>query len=396
MKTNYALVNHVMNYTGLSAEQAMDLTQCVIGYLQQQMHDPTLRDQLTAIASEPADRHLLQQLFAALLPPFIPTDVQMVAEVLEEGMDVNCRHPEGATPLHVSVALNRVEMVQLLLVRGANPNLLDQHEQTPLQLLAEIDSPNAAIATLLLAAGAQPDIGVACVLGDSDQVQAILAENPAAIHLGAGVRREAPLHRAAAHGHTAITTLLLEAGADVQAGNQRKMTPLHWAAAHQHGGVVEVLLQHGANPNVQADFGATPLDMAVKFGGFHAPVAELLRQHGSLQRLQTRLLPWEAFRASLQRHYAQVYQSEVELAFSEEGNCITRFNLWPVGKAYCIPKVHPNRGAAFQDEALAALKEVFFPEEAVRVRTIQQGQPEGHVLLEVEVLDQQGLLAAPV
>lgn len=48
-----------------------------------------------------------------------------------------CRSDEGLTPLHIAAAWGRVEMVYLLLVSGANPELRDINKMSPLDYACE-------------------------------------------------------------------------------------------------------------------------------------------------------------------------------------------------------------------------------------------------------------------
>jgi ankyrin repeat protein len=64
-------------------------------------------------------------------------DVQTVQAYLDRGTDVNLKDQAGATPLHYAAAAGRLQIVQLLLERGANPNVRTiTTEQTPLHMAA--------------------------------------------------------------------------------------------------------------------------------------------------------------------------------------------------------------------------------------------------------------------
>ncbi|KAF0920367.1 hypothetical protein E2562_034829 [Oryza meyeriana var. granulata] len=69
---------------------------------------------------------------------------------------------------------------------------------------------------------------------------------------------DTPLHWAAYNGDCELAKLLLLRGADVGAANPRG-TALHVAAARGHPAVVSVLLDHGADPNKIANYVFTPL-----------------------------------------------------------------------------------------------------------------------------------------
>lgn len=81
-------------------------------------------------------------------------DLQEVDRLLSEGVvDVNVRaRYSGESALNSAAGLSEVEMVQLLLRRGADPNTGDKDNLTPLQSAAHHG--NIAIVGMLLKAGA--------------------------------------------------------------------------------------------------------------------------------------------------------------------------------------------------------------------------------------------------
>ena len=167
-------------------------------------------------------------------------------------VDVNCvKGSDRSTPLCEAVknacALpNRTrnkarkaslkKVVQLLLDRGANPNLGDMNGWTPLHSTNPRNG-NEDIVQLLLERGADPD----------------LATN----------YRTTLLHLAADNGNIDVMQLLLDRGAKHNTTTSPYgFTPLHSAVFNGHKDIVRLLLNAGAEPNKVNDRGETPLSIA--------------------------------------------------------------------------------------------------------------------------------------
>jgi ankyrin repeat protein len=133
----------------------------------------------------------------------------------------------------------------LLLEKGANVNVLNEKDQTPLYLAAEYGY--YKVVKKLLEQGANPNLGpspleIATKKGRVGIVHELLAKGA---HLG-----NSSLHYAATTGNLVIIKKLLEAGADVnQFADVNRVnlnTPLHDAAAAGHLEVVKILVANGA------------------------------------------------------------------------------------------------------------------------------------------------------
>eukprot|EP00050_Salpingoeca_kvevrii_P005977 m.286733 g.286733 ORF g.286733 m.286733 type:complete len:1330 (+) comp11636_c0_seq1:36-4025(+) len=92
-------------------------------------------------------------------------------------------------------------------------------------------------------------------------------------------RKSTPLHFAAGYGRQPVIELLLERGADVDAGDQGGLIPLHNACSYGHVSVVQLLLDAGSQVNARDDWGFTPLHEAASKG--KREVCVLLLQHGA-------------------------------------------------------------------------------------------------------------------
>ena len=163
--------------------------------------------------------------------------------LLEQGVDVDARQPDGATALLWAAQWDDLETARLLIRAGANVNAANDYGITPL-LMACLNG-SAVMIDALLKAGANPSLSQAT--------------------------GETPLMTAAKTGKLDAVTLLLGRGVDVNAretsGGQ---TALMWALSEQHLDVARALVQHGADVRGGSASGFTPLMFAVRQGDFDA------------------------------------------------------------------------------------------------------------------------------
>ena len=174
-------------------------------------------------------------------------------------VNVNCvKGSVLATPLCVAAKNEHrtpTNVIQLLLERGANPNIAEHDGWTPLHWAAL--NGNSNVMQLLLERKADPNsatsfgctpVHMAAGKGNKDVVQLLL-------NRGANVnitnkRRETPLHDAAERGHKDVVQLLLNAGADPNKINNWKRTALHYAGRWGNKDVVQLLLNRGTRTKV--------------------------------------------------------------------------------------------------------------------------------------------------
>ncbi|OQS07114.1 hypothetical protein THRCLA_20218 [Thraustotheca clavata] len=76
-------------------------------------------------------------------------DVDAVKRYLDSGVSVDAQDENGYTPLQAAVSYNQLDLVELLLSKGANVSLGDNDDETPLHFCENVE-----IAQLLLAHGA--------------------------------------------------------------------------------------------------------------------------------------------------------------------------------------------------------------------------------------------------
>jgi uncharacterized protein len=237
-----------------------------------------------------------------------------VAEfMLDKGTDPNLADETGRTALYSAVdfhtmpqdnrpapkvtdnRLTAMDLVKLLVERGANVNSqlkkqqpyrakLDRGDDTMLTtgttpILRAAKAGDVEVIRFLLVHGADPK------LATRNGVTTIMAA------AGLGTKEEDSTGRRKTEGEAIESIqLLLDAGVDVNAADNRGQTALHGAAEKGYDQVVKFLAEHGGNLNAKDRQGKTPLDAALGLaagggGGFdgsrkdvHESTATLIRQ----------------------------------------------------------------------------------------------------------------------
>jgi len=110
---------------------------------------------------------------------------------------------------------------------------------------------------------------------DPESVKALLKSAPEQVN-GLDGGGSAPLHHAAGFGTLETMKRLIEAGANVDARNDRNSTPLHWAVSDTDK--IRRLLAHGADINAKTERERTPLSLAAAMRFDMAPLKLLLEK----------------------------------------------------------------------------------------------------------------------
>lgn len=203
-------------------------------------------------------------------------NVNRIKTLLEE--DPN-RVAQGGTanftPLHIAVRAGHMQVVELLLDKGADINAKTSLNITPLQLAMVHGYKD--ILELLVAKGARMDIYAATAVGDIERVKAFLTSNPELINATQWEKGFTPLHWAAYCGHTELVKILINNGAKVNSADCG-VTPLFWAVRYNHVPTVKLLFAEGADLNFDERLKLSLIGYCVHLG--FKDMAELLIANG--------------------------------------------------------------------------------------------------------------------
>lgn len=226
--------------------------------------------------------------------------------LLSKGADVNVEDPDENTPLHVAILEANTNMVISLLSHGADVNKVNKKTGlTPLMLAVNLNTEEATIVDYLLSYKA--DHNVIDHYGETPlhiaikqskyYVAQVLLNHKVDINIR-NASEETPLHTAIKYSIDGIEFLVehSEHEIDINAKDKYGNTPLHTAAAnftvnYRDGRIslyslVEYMIKHGADVNAKNQDGNTPLHVATNCGNLRDNVSnfqivEVLRRNGA-------------------------------------------------------------------------------------------------------------------
>ena len=202
--------------------------------------------------------------------------LDLVRMLLKRGAEVQARGIRGYTPLFSAVEGGNPDVVRLLLDHGADVHIRDKNENNALHIAAVHG--HLEIARMLLAlnldVNARNDHGMTPLYSAlqtsrkaEPDVLRLLLDHGADIHLPVHDRCcWSALHLAAKSENPEIVQMILERNPEVEARDGQGETPLLTASSGGNPAVVQLLLDHGADPHARDDRGKTALDKAGTLG----------------------------------------------------------------------------------------------------------------------------------
>jgi ankyrin repeat protein len=163
--------------------------------------------------------------------------------------------------MELAASIKNIDSISILLNAGISPNIKKDGIYTP--LCSAIRDNSVEIVTLLLAKGADPNLPASeypaskCVTHDRLHILPQLVAAGANLHEPKGI-----LETAVVHNHMEALKYLLRKGVNPNDRNEEGFTPLTTAIRENRPEVVDMLLANGADPGIRGE--DWPIAMAVK------------------------------------------------------------------------------------------------------------------------------------
>jgi len=190
-------------------------------------------------------------------------DVEEVKRLIARGADVNALDELLNTPLCKAAGLGNMEVVKLLVEAGADVNA---GSWSPLYTAVDKDNVAIAEYLIAHGADKHGDdywtvLMEAFSESSVEMVRLLIAKGADINFKSVELHGYTALHCAIDEGYKDIAELLIQKGVDVNAG---PWTPLHSAARSRRIGIAELLIQKGAEVNAKDQVGETPLYSAIR------------------------------------------------------------------------------------------------------------------------------------
>ena len=209
--------------------------------------------------------------------------------LLEHEANPNLMDSFGQTPLifflrSTQLCNSDIQYVEVLLRHGADPNLKDiQSKTAPLhEVLWNLHAPSdvkAHIVEMLLERRAEPDV--------------LDTTNATPLHhvCTAGIKSVKSVHNMTAKERCRVVALLLKYGANPNLQDDHYNTPLHEAAKADFAKVAEILVENGADPELRNMEGFRPSVLAKQGMGVENILAEAVQKSKESRENQAKSQP---------------------------------------------------------------------------------------------------------
>ncbi|XP_065184808.1 E3 ubiquitin-protein ligase HACE1-like [Sycon ciliatum] len=232
-----------------------------------------------------------EQAFHVLLPLIISHQDKQAADLLSSPsctFNPNMHlSRSGDSLLHIAANAGAIEVLTVMLKRGADVNSRDKNRNTALHLTARGNHQRCFGRLLEFGAdinasdkrGLTPLHWLAATRGQTELLTMAIVRHKALVDAADSIG-QTPLHMACQNGNRAAVTKLLDYGANCEQQDEKGRTPLFFASRYGQVECIQHLLKHGAQ--IQADReNKTALDVCVE-GGYSACTLALVEHFPQL------------------------------------------------------------------------------------------------------------------
>lgn len=205
--------------------------------------------------------------------------IEIMKILLNAGADPNSLNFKGNTPLQDALFSNYSnDQIEYLIRRGADVNVRDRHDETPLHKMAhimqsfEVDGENlVGLAEVLVKNKADvnaqnvEDCTPLHFATSSAKLVEVLLKHKADVNVKNRFGETALISVAHASGSLEVMQMLVSHGADVNATSNGGLTALHMACLQKNKKMIKFLIRNGANINKTDCFGHTCLMTMFKY-----------------------------------------------------------------------------------------------------------------------------------
>ncbi len=216
-----------------------------------------------------------------LIAAVLAEDMVKIDQLLIAGFYVN-QYYNGKTALHYAIDRKKVDVIELLIKKGANLRLYDQRNKSALELIFKKLNQRSVLRLIKSFSD----------VNERDDFEGNTA-----------------LHYAAQYNYFDCAALLLSLGANVLIVNHRGQTALYLATVHGSAGIIELLAGSGADVNRGDKNGWTPIFQAV-FRSDVPMIALLVSLGADVDRVDSE--GWTALFYAIQRADDRVVQLLLE------------------------------------------------------------------------------------
>ncbi len=199
------------------------------------------------------------------------------------GVDVNAQDAHWGTALHLAVQTGQIDLIKILLEKGADPTVKNHKGFIPLELALLQWGNDEAIELLTPLSNlkqldidkwgfSKPFTASDCATnGNLANLKELLLLNPSLLdlpqkctnHLDRKISIVTPLNASLYARQVEISDYLFQIGVDVNAQDEQWGTALHLAIATRQPDLIKTVLKKGADPTLKNHEGFTPLEMAL-------------------------------------------------------------------------------------------------------------------------------------